>query len=221
MPRCRRKTAALDPTMPVIGLLVIMVMAARGLPAAAAGEPSPGEVRTGLFGLEADGSRFVYLIDRSASMAAAEGGPLAAAKRELIRSLDDLGRVQQFQVIAYNQRLSHFRPTGGRRGLAFGDESNLRRAVRFIESIRADGATRHAPAIDAALALAPDTIFLLTDADAPDDLEREEFERLAERLGGTRMLVVQFGPPGGVCSPRLAALAERSGGRYRSVSVDP
>lgn len=216
MPRRGRMTMAIEAATLVIALVEIIAVPAWGLHAA---EPSPGEVRTGLFGLEAAGSRFVYLIDRSASMAASEGGPLAAAKRELIRSLDDLGRVQQFQIIAYNQRLSHFRPSGGRRGLAFGDDSNRRRAVRFIESIRGDGATRHAPAIEAALAVGPDTVFLLTDADAQDDLDQEEFERLAGRLGGTRILVVQFGPPGGVRSPRLAALAERSGGRYRSVRV--
>lgn len=69
----------------------------------------------------------------------------------------------------------------------------------------------------AALRLAPDVVFILTDADTGDDLSEDELRRLSERLGQARCMVVQFGGGAGRRSPRLARLAEMSGGEYRIV----
>jgi len=180
---------------------------------------SPGGVRTGIFGLEAKGNRFVYVFDRSASMGEPDGRPLSAAKGELIRSIDELGDVQQFYVIFYNDRLQVFSPAGNRGRLVFATEENRRAARRFVDSVRADGGTRHAEALAAAFRLAPDVVFLLTDADAKDDLTDAELERLSRLGSGSRCLVVQFGDESRR-SPRLADLAARSGGRYRIVPLD-
>jgi hypothetical protein len=57
----------------------------------------------------------------------------------------------------------------------------------------------------------------LTDADATHDLTAGEFERVAGRLGAARLMVVQFRGGSGRRSPRLARLAEVSGGGYRAV----
>ena len=46
--------------------------------------------RTSIFGAEGTGNKLVYVFDRSASTDGYQGRPLAAAKRELIASLDDL-----------------------------------------------------------------------------------------------------------------------------------
>ena len=46
-----------------------------------------GSARTEVFGVYGTGSRFVYVFDRSGSMAGFEGRPLRAAKRELQSSL--------------------------------------------------------------------------------------------------------------------------------------
>lgn len=195
---------------------VTTVMAAVVLCAAAVGdERSPGGVRTGIFGLEAAGNRFVYVFDRSASMGDDGGRPLAAAKRELLRSIDELGDVQQFYVIFYNQRPQLFSPSGGIGRLVFATEDNRQAARRFVDSVRASGATRHADAIAAALRLAPDVVFVLTDGDAGDDLDEDELRRLTRSMDGTRCMVVQFG--GEERSPRLARLAAESGGRYAVV----
>lgn len=189
--------------------------------AAAAAEPerSPGGVRTGIFGLEAAGNRFVYVFDRSASMGEPEGRPLAAAKVELLRSLDTLGDVQQFYVVFYNDRLQVFTPPGGRGRLLFATEENRRAATRFVESVRAAGGTRHAEALAAAFRLQPDAVFLLTDADAKDDLAAAEVERLSRLAGGARLLVVQFGEDARR-SPGLEDLSARCGGSYRTLSLE-
>jgi hypothetical protein len=128
---------------------------------------SPG-VRTGIFGLEAQGNRFVYVFDRSASMGEPGGRPLAVAKQELLASLDALGENQQFHVIFYNERPVVFAPAAGRGRPIFASDENRQAARRFIAEIAAAGGTRHYEALAAAVRLAPDAIFVLTDATTDD-----------------------------------------------------
>lgn len=185
-------------------------------PTAAREPASPGQPPR-FFGLEAVGERVVYVCDRSASMAEPDGLPLAAAKQELLASIESLGDSRQFQLIFYNQRQTIFAPAGGRGLPLFTDDRTLRDLRRFVESVSAAGGTDHADAVAAALRLAPDVVFILTDADAGDDLSDAELQRLSERLGRARCMVVQFGGAAGRRSPRLARLAEMSGGEYRLV----
>lgn len=186
---------------------------------AIARQPSPGDTRAGIFGLEAPGSRFVYVFDRSASMGEPDGRPLAEAKRELLASIDALGDSRQFHVIFYNERLTVFAPSGQRGRPVFADDDTKRAVGRFVESVGADGGTRHAEAIAAALKLAPDAIFLLTDADEQDDLTEDELRRLSRSLGRARCMIVQFGAAENRRSPRLARLAAESGGEYKVVDA--
>src|SRR5438132_9686839 len=57
---------------------------------------------TKLFGLEARGSKFVYVFDRSGSMGENRNLPLRRAKEELLASLNDLNERQQFYIVFYN-----------------------------------------------------------------------------------------------------------------------
>ncbi len=183
---------------------------------APAAPPSPGQPAR-FFGLEATGERIVYVCDRSASMSEPDVVPWAAARRELLASIESLGDARQFHLIFYNERQRMFEPPGGRGRPMFADERTLREVRRFVEGTSAAGGTRHEQAILTALKLAPDAVFLLTDADAMHDLTVEELERVAARLGSARVMVVQFGGSAGRRSPRLARLAELSGGSYRVV----
>lgn len=198
---------------------VIAALAAGGAAAADPERrpPSPGGGRVGIFGLEADGDRFVYVFDRSASMGEPAGRPLAEAKRELLASIDSLGDSRQFHVIFYNERPMVFAPAGERGRPVFADAEHVRQVRRFVDSITADGGTRHHEAIAAAIRLAPDAIFVLTDADDRDDLTEDEFRRLSRSLGRSRCMVVQFGGGEERRSPRLARLAAESGGTYKVV----
>lgn len=191
-------------------LVTVPMLAALGL---AAEPPSPGLPR--FFGLEAAGEKIVYVCDRSASMAEPDGVPLAEAKRELLASIEALGETRQFHLIFYNERPSVFSPPGGPGRPLFADDGTLRELRRFVEGTRAAGGTRHDEAVRTALRLSPDVVFLLTDADATHDLTADELDRLLRRLGPARLMVVQFGGGGDRRSPRLARLAELSGGAYR------
>lgn len=194
-------------------LLVVLAATTRAEPIAPAG------VRTGIFGLEATGNRFVYVFDRSASMSEPGGRPLARAKKELLASIDNLGGVQQFYVVFYNQRQHLFNAADVRQRLVFATDDNKRAVRRFVEAVRADGGTRHFEAIMLALRLRPDVMFLLTDGEAADDLTAAEFDTLTRALAGTTCMVVQFGGEGDERSPNLARLAALSGGKY--AVIDP
>lgn len=194
-------------------MLVAVAGAAEAEPIAAAG------VRTGIFGLEATGSRFVYVFDRSASMGAPGGRPLDRAKQELLASIDNLGNAQQFYVVFYNHRQHLFNAADVRQRLVFATDDNKRAARRFVDAVQADGGTRHFEAIMLALRLRPDAMFLLTDGEVADDLTAEEVDKLARSLAGTKCMVVQFGGDGADRAPNLARLAALSGGTY--AVVDP
>ncbi len=201
-------------------LVICATWLAVGFTGVAAADPSllgtSSESKATLLGIEGKGSKFVYVFDHSGSMGSPGNKPLDRAKKELLASIDALTDVQQFYIIFYNQDQKVFRidPTGGR--LIFGTDTNKRLAKNFIDSIKAEGATRHADALALALKMHPDVIFLLTDGDPPDDLTKDELARI-ERLNGngTVIDVIQISPPPGEGQGnRLETLAKRSGGQH-------
>jgi hypothetical protein len=175
-----------------------------------------GAAETELFGLRGRGTRFVYVFDRSASM---EGPPLAAAKRELIASLQQLQATHQFQIIFYNQQPRIMSLRGGPPQMVFADEAGKRLAASFVGSIFADGGTDHMQALAMALRLGPDVLFFLTDADEPQ-LHTEDFQRIRALNRGTIIHAVEFGvgPPQRGDS-FLARLAKENGGQHTYVDV--
>ena len=65
------------------------------------GLASPGDrARVSLFGVKAEGAKFVYVLDRSGST---EGKLLAAAKAEILASIENIDEVHQFQIVVYNE----------------------------------------------------------------------------------------------------------------------
>jgi hypothetical protein len=174
-------------------------------------------VETQVFGVKGRGCRFVYVFDRSSSM---EGGPLVAAKRELIASLHSLQSVHQFQIIFYNQEphvMSPFRERSA--AMVFGDEPGKRLAANFVGGIYADGATDHLKALQRALQMRPDVIFFLTDADEPE-LRTDDFQRIRRLNNGTCINTIEFGrgPPQARFS-FLQKLATENGGQHAYVDV--
>jgi hypothetical protein len=174
-----------------------------------------------LFGLEGTGRRFVYLIDRSASMNDGGGRPLAAVKSALIESLQSLTAAQTFQLILYNERPQIFLPgptdgVGGSR-LLRGDAETIERVIRYVRGARAFGDTDHLAALRSALMLGPDVLFFLTDGRLPplSSQDLEEVRRWAGR-SGTVIHCIEFGadasPP---VETFVRTLAGQNGGEYR------
>jgi len=176
-----------------------------------------GQARTSVFGLEGEGYKFVYVFDASASMAS-DAGPMAAAKRELIGSLQSLGKTHQFQIIFYNETQTIFNPTGMTGRLFFATNPNKQAAEKFVAAVGAALSTDHYPALLAAIAMSPDVIFFLTDGEDPA-LTGNEMHRIARRNRGTAIHVIQFGtsPPGR--DNWLQKLARQNAGQYQFFNV--
>ncbi|MBC7854329.1 MAG: hypothetical protein IAF94_12925 [Pirellulaceae bacterium] len=191
-----------------------LALPGKGLPL---GKGRGTQARTAVFGVQGEGNRFVYVFDRSGSM---EGAPLAAAKQQLMDSLESLDKVHQFQIIFYNQqpRLMQLTP-GQEPSMEFAGDAGKKRAEGFIGSILADGGTRHVAALELALSLKPDVIFFLTDADDPK-LSATELDRIRRLNSGTSINAIEFGS--GIASGGrnfLKSLAEQNHGNYGYVDI--
>ncbi len=182
------------------------------------GSPSGGgDARVSVFGVEGTGTKFVYLFDRSSSM---EGALLAAAKRQLIESLQSLESVHQFHIIFFNTRTQAFDITGGGRRIAFATDRNKQLAANFVGGIVADGGTDRLLALREAISFSPDVIFFLTDADDPMSASELESIARSNRRAQAAICVIEFGrrlspSPGNF----LSELAHQSGGQYGYVNT--
>ena len=179
-----------------------------------------GKVRTGIFGVTGVGNKFVYVFDRSSSM---EGRPLAAAKQELTNSLERLGKLNQFEIIFYNEFLDIFHPTENQKlsgRLFFATAPNKAAADNFIRRVTASGATRHLEPLLKAVAMNPDNIFFLTDGTEPR-LNDEELFRIRRRNGGRASIhVIQFGSEVDVGDNWIKKLARQNRGDYLFFNTD-
>ncbi|HEY1065394.1 MAG TPA: VWA domain-containing protein [Pirellulales bacterium] len=177
-----------------------------------------GVGKTSVFGVEGEGRSFVYVFDRSGSMGGSGRSPLQAAKEQMIQSIESLAETHRFHIVYYNQRPTAFNPAGDGR-LAFATESSKNVARNFVRSIVADGATDHELALKTALALGPDAIFFLTDADDP--LNAVQMEDIRRRNGGnTAINCIEFGLGRALGRPSfLARLAEQNRGNYGYIDI--
>ncbi|MBN2295870.1 MAG: hypothetical protein JXM70_25795 [Pirellulales bacterium] len=183
------------------------------------GSPSGGGARVGVFGTIGEGFKFVYVFDCSGSMGGAGRSPLAAAKAELLASLDSLGTNHQFQIVFYNERPRQFNPSGQVGRLAFGTPRNKELARRFVGNIVAEGATRHEEALMLAIKLNPDVIFFLTDAEEPR-LNSQQLAKIARRAGGITINAIEFGyGPQADANNFLVRLARQNGGQHAYVDI--
>lgn len=179
-------------------------------------------VKAKLFGIEGQGSRFVYVIDRSDSMNGYEGKPMQRARGELLESMTSLGPTHQFQVIFYNDTPLPYGGTSGRGPeLLRGDERTKELVQRFIQTTPAIGGTNHVDAIRMALAMGPDILFFLTDGDYPQPAARaiEDILNRAARLG-TTIHCIQFGEGSRIGRGNwISYISESTGGQFRYVDV--
>lgn len=183
--------------------------------------PTGGGAKTSVFGIDSEGYSFVYVFDRSASMASPGQLPLNAAKGELRASLNQLSDIHQFQIIFYNDKPTVFNVTGVAGRLPFANERNKALAARFIDAITADGATNHFHALRMALRLKPDVIYFLTDAEKEDALSEAQLAQISEsNRSGTTIHCIKFGHHDAPHAYEyLARLAEQNGGRFTYVNV--
>ena len=216
--------AIANPTAPTIGPGAPAAGGMAGAAGLTAG-PAPsrsvtkGRTRTGVFGVTGEGYKFVYVFDRSGSMGGSGQSSLAAAKLELLASIDRLEPQHQFQIIFYNDQPAVL-DIIGRGRLVFATDQNKALARKFIAGITADGSTDHEDPLLLALRLQPDVIFFLTDADEPS-LTPAQLEKV-RRLNGeiTSINTIEFGIGPNLRSNNfLMQVARENGGQHVYVDM--
>jgi len=178
-----------------------------------------GSAHTSLYGIDAEGFKFVYVFDRSASMGNGPNTPLSAAKTELLTSLERLGPTHQFQIIFYNERPKVFSLAGYPGRIVYATDSNKRQARSFVESITADGGTGHLAALEMALGFGADVVYFLTDAAEPD-MSAADLARIRHKNQVSVIHTIEFGEgPAPDRENFLARIARDNRGRYTYINV--
>jgi hypothetical protein len=170
-----------------------------------------GQITTEIFGVKGTGSRFVYVIDRSDSMAGYAGRPMIAARQQLLASLKSLEESHQFQIIFYNQDVRIFNPDG-RTTLHYATDPMKQEAEIFVNQTTPDGGTDHMNALLRAFKLGPDVIFLLTDAEG-GFTEQELRDLVRYNRSAAIINTIEFGQRRGR-DGSLQAVSRNSGGQY-------
>jgi len=132
------------------------------------------------FGVEARGSRFIYIVDTSGSMAQ---GRIAALKGALSNSIMALVDHSRFAVVRYSEN-AELLGEGWSQGNASGKSIALSRVL----SLQAAGGTEPIGAFEIAFSLTPppDAIYFMTDGQFAPDVENRivsSIQRLMRRAG--------------------------------------
>ena len=117
------------------------------------------------FGTKAYGNSFVYVLDMSGSMAAGGGGRMARARKELIRSINELQPHQTFYVLLYSNWVRQMFDERQLAKLHPATPEVKNKVAWWLRSIRPNGGTRPATALKTAGRLQPDAVFFLSDGE--------------------------------------------------------
>jgi len=110
----------------------------------------------------------VFVLDRSASMGI--GNKMEVARREILATLARMSPASRFQVVVYN-RQPELLALAGQKGMVFATERNLREVSNFLTELTPEGGNDHLCGLREAIALQPDEICLLSDADELSTVE--------------------------------------------------
>ncbi len=167
-----------------------------------------GELGATFFGLQARGGKFVYVVDRSASMA---NGRLDAARNELFHSIESLTSRMSFFIIFYDVDYLKMEAEG----LVKASRHNREIYFEWARTVPAAGSTDPTKAIQFALRLKPDAIWLLSDGEFENDSVVDQI-RATNQISRIPIHTIAFADNSGEDSLRLIARQNR--GNYRFVS---
>jgi len=122
--------------------------------------------RASFFGAQADGNKFVFVIDSSGSM---RGPRWEALCKELIRAIKSLSPDQDFFVISFDSMAHPMFGTMPPKGKFLkAVDKNVDRIRNWLRSIQHGNQTLPASSVGIAMKLEPDAIFLLSDGEIKD-----------------------------------------------------
>ncbi len=167
------------------------------------GEDVPPWRKTQFFGIQAKGQFFVYVVDCSESML--DEDRLIRAKRELRRSVNSLQFPQRFKVLFYNDRVLPMPGAVPKSADTFAKDQ----LAQWLTLIEPHGGTEPRMAMNQAIGLKPDAIFLLSDGAFPDGAVEAINARNAKHIP-----IHCIDLAGGQGGDHLKRIAQASGGKY-------
>jgi hypothetical protein len=183
-----------------------MVKSSRALPGGDLARLQPAAPVTRFFSSGGNAYNIVYLVDRSASMI----DSIEPLKRELKRSIGVLQPMQKFHIIFF----SAGEPVEGPgKDLVWATDRNKQMNYDFIDTIKSQGQTDPQWALQRALQMNPNLIYLLTDGVFSRDIADRmiQWAKLHKVKINTIAYVMESG--GSI----LRKIAEETGGVYRFV----
>jgi hypothetical protein len=170
----------------------------------------PG-IGAGFFGTKGAGKSFVYVVDMSGSM---YGDRFTRAKAELVKSINKLNAEQKFYVFFFNDRTFPLFEPRPAKGMVPANKSNKERASRWIGLRRAESTTNPNYALQQALEMKPEVIFLLTDGELD---EPEAVRQMIRRYNKSNVVIHTIAFENEEGGLTLKAIAEENNGVYRFV----
>jgi hypothetical protein len=173
-----------------------------------------GSADVAFFGVKDQGTKVVFVIDRSGSMSTHDS--LSFAKRELMVTLSQMDSNQEFQIILYNNAEPvAMAPRDKPSAFYRATEINRALARQFLDPISPELGTNHLPALLHALRMKPDVVYFLTDSGEPE-LDSEALAQVRKaNKGQTRIHCIEFGVWSNLTPENfLKRLADDSGGTY-------
>jgi hypothetical protein len=177
-------------------------------------EVGDGTQGTQFFGMQSPGRRFVFVVDNSNSMT---GGKFETAIYELYEAVRRMQPPQQFYVIFYSDTsysLFHPQPAST---LITASETNKERLRQWLSTVQLCLKTNGAEAMQRAVALDPDVIYLLGDGAFTDQTEKLMTGSLKGKVV-VHTLGMNVKPED---RREFAAIAKANNGTFRDVGVSP
>ena len=177
------------------------------------------------FGVGATGNSFCFVVDSSRSM---RGGKFDLARREVLRAISAMQPNQRFYVMLFDQNVERMEiePGTPSQQPAKATDDNKQRLARWIATTKMEPSARPGKAIEAALCLETDVLFLLTDGELPDDLTAAVRAQNLVRTEGQavpqpKVVIHTVGLYSQRGHQLLYQLAQENGGRYRFIPRPP
>jgi len=170
------------------------------------------------YGLKAGGRKFVFVVDNSLSM---KDGRFEAACYELYKSVSKMTPYQSFYVFFFSDTaypLFHPRPASGMVKASPENKQALKNWLRTVELVLKTNARG---AMQKALALKPDGIYILTDGAFTDDTYRYLMGLTPKQTAVRSIHTVgmELAKPG--TEKVLRDISKQHNGTFRLVRVDP
>lgn len=175
------------------------------------GDGTGGSGKIEFFGTKGTGNSVVYVVDVSGSMATNQR--FETAVDEILKSLDRLTKLQRFSVVFYNHRDIPLFDSQRTSKLLVANPPTKARARRWISGeLHPGGGTQPIPALERAIKMRPDLIYLMTDGEIPPET-REFLKQMNKRK--TVIHTIAFQSIDGQMI--LKQIAEDHGGTFRFV----